>query len=500
MSSPDPPVQDRSDYGVSPNGEQPDAQDAPSGQSRFHLGCRRLWQRWADQPKLSVTRLLGVAGLTLVSLVGLDLLCAPLTPLSHPLLLSAFFPPESTDADLSRPLTAEELDALIDPNAPPVGRRVTMKERQKILALLGQPPDFVGGFVPGPENPLIILHDTAAELSRAELENRPKYTETPLGDGIAAYVPREGPLIFTRTVLFTPYRPTAAAYEKALDFATETERDQRLRQVWQVSHPTYRQQAIQRVVDQLDQPPSDLVNRAALWFKVGSNRAFMREYARNPRGLDGGRTTAIWAIAALCQQVLTDSSQLAQAAASPTSQPQLKQACDQVNPQLQASQNRLASSMNIELVQKEGSDCFISDADVQAYNRIADPAHKIAKGRAVPLETYSRPAYTDSQYDALVQLYLWGAIYAGRFPELVTHFWLDQGNGKVIGTHCDPRGLNLNRLYREIAIVLGHPTETQYGATPQYGRNPAQGDNVWWSNTIMGGEAPTADTGQFNAF
>jgi hypothetical protein len=367
---------------------------------------------------------------------------------------------------------------------------LTIRERQKILALLGQPPDFVGGFVPGPENPLMILHDTAGELSREELENRPKYTETPLGDGIAAYVPREGPLIFTRTVLFTPYRPTAAAYEKALDFATETERDRILRQVWQGSNPSFRQEAIQTVVNRLDQPPKNLTNRAALWFKMGSNQAFMREYARNPRALDGGRTTAIWAIAELCQTVLSSPEQLVKAAASPASQPKLKQACERVNPQLQASQQRLASSMNVELVQKEGSDCFVSDAEVQAYNRIADDAHKIAKDRAVPLETYDRPAYTNSQYEGLVQLYLWGAIYAGRYPEIVTHYWLDQGNGKVIGTHCDPRGLDLSRLYREIALILGHPRETQYGASPQYGRSPAQGDNVWWSETIMGGPAP----------
>jgi hypothetical protein len=338
----------------------------------------------------------------------------------------------------------------------------------------------------------MILHDTAGELSREELENRPKYTETPLGDGIAAYVPREGPLIFTRTVLFTPYRPTATAYERALDFAPEDERDQTLRQVWQASNPTYRQQAIQTVVSRLDNPPKDLANRAALWFKMGSNQAFMRQYARNPKALDGGKTTAIWAIAGLCNAVVSDPAQLAQAAASPTSQSTLQQACGKVYPQLQAAQQRLASSWNIELVQKEGSDCFVSDAEVQAYNRIADDAHKIAKGRAVPLQTGDRQAYTDSQYQALVELYLWGAIYAGRYPEIVTHYWLDQGNGKVIGTHCDPRGLHIDRLYREIADVLGHASDTLYGASPKYGRNPAQGDNVWWSETIMGGSAPTA--------
>jgi hypothetical protein len=226
---------------------------------------------------------------------------------------------------------------------------------------------------------------------------------------------------------------------------------------------------------------------------MGSNRAFLRAYARNPRALDGGRTTAIWAIAELCQTVLNNPAQLPQTSAAAADDAPLRSACQQVNPQLQASQQRLASSMNIELVQTEGSDCFVNDADVQAYNRIADRAYRIAAGRAVPLETYDRPAYTDNQYEGLTQLYLWGAISAGRFPEIVTHFWLDQGQGQVIGTHCDPRGLNLHRLYRNIALVLGHPSQTLYGAPPQYGQNPAQGDNVWWSDSIMGGAAPTTD-------
>lgn len=439
-----------------------------------------------------MARVFGVAGLTVVGVVALDLLLVAMTPLSESSLIPQFW-----RSPLSSSPKTVSIDELITPDMPLLGRPLTTQERQRILALLGQPADFPGGFVPGPGIPRLILHDTAGELSRQELENRPKYTETPLGDGIAAYVPRDGQPIFTRPVLFTPYRPTATAYEKGLDFASEDERDRLLRQVWQAANPQARQQAIERVVDRLQDPPQDLANRAAIWFKMGGNRAFMREYARNPHALDGGKTTAIWAIADLCTTALSSPAQLTQAAASPSNQSPLQQACQRVNPQLQASQQRIASSMNIELVQKEGSDCFVSSAEVQAYNRIADDAHKIQSGQAVPLETYDRQAYTDSQYEGLTQLYLWAALYAGRFPEIVTHFWLDQGNGQVIGSHCDPRGLNLNRVYREIAEVLGHPSDTQYGAPPQYGRDPAKGDNVWWSDDIMGGSAPTLNESAF---
>jgi hypothetical protein len=42
-----------------------------------------------------------------------------------------------------------------------------------------------------------------------------------LGDGITAYVPREGEAIITRPAFFTPDRPTATAYEKGFDVMDE---------------------------------------------------------------------------------------------------------------------------------------------------------------------------------------------------------------------------------------------------------------------------------------
>jgi hypothetical protein len=339
---------------------------------------------------------------------------------------------------------------------------------------------------------MIILHDTAGELSREELENRPTHRRTPLGDGIAAYVPREGDVIFTRSVFFTPYRPTATAYERAFDLGAERERNEAMVQVWKNADGTTRQKALQTVISQLDDPPPDLTNRANLWFTLG-DQSFAREFARSPRRLDGGKSTAIWAIAALCEQVFA-----AQENGSGTTNginngpTALFQACAAVYPQLQTAHQRLASSVNVELVQKEGSDCFTSTAAVQAYNRIADPSHRIVGGRVDPLATYSRPAYTDSQYAGLVKIYLQAAITAGRFPQIVTHYWLDQGNGQAIGSHCDPRGLDINRLYREIALALDHPGDSLYGPLPKYGLDPAAGDNVWWSEDIMGGPPPLA--------
>lgn len=424
-----------------------------------------------------------MAGGTFLALVGLDFALAPLTPISRPLITEGFFPEKAATGP-----TVVRVEDLIDENTPLLGRLLTTKERQIIRAELNLPPDFQGELVAGPGIPMIILHDTAGELSREELENRPIYQKTPLGDGIAAYVPREGEVIFTRSVLFTAYRPTATAYERGFDLGSEEERNQAMVKVWQKADNATRQQALQKVISQLDDPPGDLANRANLWFTLG-DQGFRREFTRSPRRLDGGKSIAIWAIAALCEQASADN------AKNPNSNgsTELFQACKDIHPQLQASQQRLASSFNVELVQKEGSDCFTSTGDVQAYNRIADPAHRIASGQVEPLATYYRPAYTDSQYTELVKIYLQGAITAGRFPKIVTHYWLDQGNGGVIGSHCDPRGLDINRLYQEIALTLNHPADNLYGPLPKYGLDPAVGDNVWWSEEIMNSPPPIAN-------
>ena len=427
-----------------------------------------------------------MAGGTFLALVGLDFALAPLTPIARPLITGGFFPEK-----LSSGPTIVRVEDLIDENTPLLGRFLTTKERQIIKAQLNLPADFQGELVAGPGIPMMILHDTAGELSREELENRPVYQRTPLGDGIAAYVPREGEVIFTRSVLFTAYRPTATAYERGFDMGSEEERNQGMVQVWQRADGTTRQKALQAVISQLDDPPPDLANRANLWFTLGDRR-FRQEFARSPRRLDGGKSTAIWAIAALCEEILTNKKG-EDGATNVTNSTPLAQDCVDIHPQLQTVQGRLASSFNVELVQKEGSDCFTSTAAVQAYNRIADPAHRIASGQVRSLATYERTAYSDSQYAGLVKIYLQAAITAGRFPQIVTHYWLDQGNGGVIGSHCDPRGLDINRLYQEIALALNHPTDNLYGPLPQYGLDPAAGDNVWWSDEIMNSLPPIAN-------
>lgn len=380
---------------------------------------------------------------------------------------------------------------LVDDTAPPLGRALSERERTLIALTLGleQPPP--PQLTASSQTPLMILHDTAGELSRADLSNRPRYSHSPLGDGIAAYIPRSGEPIITRPALFTPYRPTATAYERGFDILPESRRNPLLRQAWQGASPRTQEMVTRRLLAALQEKPQGLINRMQLWFKASSDRAFDRYLASHPHQIDGGKTTAIWASSNLCTMVLKDPQSTW--ASSPSAQLALLKTCRQLEPWIQASRTRLATAFNVELVQKEGSDCFVSDAQVQAYNQIAAPAHRIAQGRAVPLQTGDRPAYTESQYEGLVKLYLLGALTAGRFPQIVTHYWLDQGGGRAIGSHCDPRGLNVGEVYRRLSATLHHDPQSLYGPEPQYGQEPAQGDNIWWSEKIMGGQAPSGE-------
>ncbi len=464
---------------------------SPQPWQHFLNAISAFWDKLTIPPK---HRMVGVASATMFMVIGLDQFLIPHTPLERSLILP-YFAPEPVALQSLPPIPED----YVDPDGNPVGRLLTDKERYKISLILGESPDLKSTFVNGPEPPLMILHDTAGQLSREELENRPRYSDSPLGDGIAVYVPREGDAIVTRSAWFTPFRPTATAYEKGLDFMTEPQRNRSLRQVWQAANDRARQQAISAIVNQQVEKPKNLANRAALWFKTGSDRAFDAYLADHPHQVDGGKTTAIWAMGHLCSQVLGQPTQASQWAASPSTVKTLVQSCQAVHPLLQANRTRLAGSFNVELVQMEGSDCFVSSAEIAAFNAIADSAHQLPTTQVIPLQTADRPAYTDNQYEQLARLYLRAALEAGRYPQIVTHYWLDYDNGRKIGSHCDPRGLNLTELYRRIASYLGHSPEFLYGLKPAYGRSPEQGHNVWWSATVMGEEPPSSLAGEIPA-
>ncbi len=446
------------------------------------------WQKIQDyfneQRKPSKRRVVGVACSTVFMAVGLDVLFLQGLPIAK------IFGGQTEESPSPPPLPARFED-YIDKDKNPVGRMLTERERERILLILGKPASTPSGFVPG-RPPLFILHDTAGEIARATLQAQKKYARGPLGDGIAAYVPKQGETIMTRTVFFTADRPTATAYERAFDLMPESERNRSLRTVWHALNLSTRQTHLRDAIAAIDPSFVTFTNRAAQWLNASSDSAFDAWQARNMSSLDGAKTTAIWGIGQLCNKVVADPKLANSFAQSPTQAKLLLQTCQKVAPVIQEYRTRVATSVNVELIQKRGSDCFTTDSQVVAYNGI-DGAIKIPENRAIPLLDADGEVYTDSQYEALTNLYLQAALHSGRFPEIVTHYWLDQGLRKVIGDHCDPRGLNLTEVYTRISTALGHPEGTIYGLNPQYGQNPQAGDNVWWAEAIVGAKPPQMD-------
>lgn len=442
------------------------------------------WKDWHkirtyldQQRKPSKRRVLGVACGTVFMAVGFDVVFLQRSLFKH-LLIKEEKPIPSIPDD------PFEFENRVDKDKNPVGRLITRGERERISQILGETPKKPYSIVLG-ELPLVILHDTAGEISNATLHSQKPYSRGPLGDGITAYIPREGELIIMRSSFFTPDRPTATAYEKGFDFMGESQRNRSLRTVWQKLNPKTRQTHLRNAIADLDPSFVKFTNRAALWLSASSDQAFDVWQSQNMRSLDGAKTTAIWAIANLCNRVTTDQKIALNLVQSPKNANQLVQTCQKLNPILQANRTRVGSSVNVELIQKRGSDCFTADIEVKTYNNL-DGAIKIPENRAIPLANYNREAYTDSQYESLKNFYLKSTLAAGRFPQIVTHYWLDQGLGKVIGDHCDPRGLNLTEVYSRISEALDHPTGTTYGIKPQYGQNPQKGDNIWWGEAILG--------------
>jgi hypothetical protein len=387
----------------------------------------------------------------------------------------------------NRPLAISSSSSLLPFELPPqsdlsrVGQPVTTTERQLISQILGYDsvPNYSTQFH---DLPLFILHDTAGELSAETLNAKKIQAKGPFGDGIAVYILRDGHSIIKRPRFFTPYRPTASAYEKALDILPENTRNHKARQVWSFLHPNAQKIALNELVSNIPDVNTDiLLKRATLWLNSPSERAFARY-----KSVDGGKTTGLWTVGYICDMVVNNPANTVNLIKAAEFAPQLQQVCAQLHSALSQSRARVASGVNIELNQQRGSDCWVNNAEVRRYNAVVPKSSIIPENRVVTLQTLERPAYTDSQYQYLAYFYLWAALQAGYYPQITTHFWLDQGKVGKIGDHCDPRGINLTYLYQQISELLDHPWGTLYGIEPKYGLSPDQGDNVWWAESVLG--------------
>jgi hypothetical protein len=378
------------------------------------------------------------------------------------------------------------------PSNSKVGRPLSDEERRAIAAILGE-TSINNRAIAFEQTPKLILHDTSGELSDSTIEEKKQSAIGPLGNGINAYVTRAGKVILSRA-FYDPRRPTATVYEKSADILTESQRDVEARRVWQTAAASVKQTALQNAVAGLNLNEAALMERATTWLNAPSDSAFKALEARSSTSLDGGKTTGLWATAQVCDRVVADKHNAISLASSPASSKTLKAACQKLHPLFQEKRKRVASSVHVEILQMRGSECYTTDAQVQNYNaNVADGLH-IAGDSLVPLQTWEHPAYTDAQYEKVALIYLFAALQANRYPEITTHFWVDQGKVGKIGTHCDPRGLNLTRLYQLISSALGHPPDTLYGIQPQYGLHPEKGDNVWWSEAILSELPPSENS------
>ncbi|MBZ5506423.1 MAG: DUF4157 domain-containing protein [Acidobacteriia bacterium] len=293
-----------------------------------------------------------------------------------------------------------------------------------------------------------VLHDTAAKVGSARLQELKKQGRGPLGEGAAAYIPAVGDAVTARS-FFEAKRPTGTEFERGQDIMKKADREKAYRSVWGASKASEHQPALDRALDGLGLTPKEVT----------------QEQSAAKKQLEAGsgdvRTTASWAVAEICAKV--DSAGIQALAASPTSEAQLEGSCKKLAPLLAQRAARIGSMVNVEIVQERGSDCRTT-------------------GKLQPLP---KPAYSDDQFNALTKTYLRAALQAGQFPEITTHFWVD----RTAGDHCDPRCFDLTHLYDSIAATLGHGKGSTYGIKPNYGTKQGT-NNLWWLDPVCGGSPP----------
>jgi hypothetical protein len=299
---------------------------------------------------------------------------------------------------------------------------------------------------PRASTPEFVLHDTAALVSGARISQMQQQGRGPLGLGIAAWIPRAGATTIARPSFYETQRPSASEYEKSTDIISKANREAAVRQVWQASSASEQNAALTRALNGLSLTPSEIQSE--------STRA-----RTQLSGTGMVYTTAHWAVRELCERV--DSVGAAAVARAPATVANLTAGCNTLAAYLAARPGRIGSRVNVELVQQAGSDCRTT-------------------GNLTPL-----PAYTATQYQGAVLMYLRAALMAGVYPETTTHFWVDRS----FRGHCDPRCFNLQHFYDLIASTMGHGIGSRYGPVPNYGTTWGT-HNVWWQNTVCGGPPP----------
>lgn len=306
----------------------------------------------------------------------------------------------------------------------------------------------------------------------------------PLDYGVAVWVPTVGEAIVARP-FFDSKRPTTTAWEKREDKIGLADREETFQKIWKATNSAEQTKALKGALDGLGISPKEKEKPEALKQRAISERKMTPDEVKEEQSSAGKQlqgpllaektkegtaqiwTTAAWAIGEICEDTDADGEQ--KLAASEAQAKDLKAGCDHLKEYFQLRDERIGSTVNVEIFQDAGSQC-----------RTEEPKTGSKKPGLVPLD-----AYTETQYQNTALVYLQASLQAGRFLEITTHFLIDE-----IG-HCDPRCFRLQHLYDLIADTLHHPKGSTYGVKPSYGLKRGT-DNVWWQEKVCKGPPPSA--------
>lgn len=322
-------------------------------------------------------------------------------------------------------------------------------ERRELVTLLNDigvtPTKF--GSVAGAK---FLLHDTSGAGSRAHLEAEAKKARGPLGSGPNVFVPPTGLEVLQRPDFFDPRRPTTTEHEKGEDLVAEAGRATALRKVWKATDPAVQAKALDDSLSGLPLSPKEVADEkkdATSQLNASSGKIF---------------TTAHWAVTAICRRQKAEG---AAKIAVKGKEADLESGCKVIGPILETREQRVRSTVSVELVQvgvKKGAKNL----------NTCDPSNP----DALPLPD---PPYSDAQYWNTALMYIRAAVAAGVWPMTTTHFVEDAFDRG----HCDPRCFDLQRFYDQISALVGHGKGSTYGVKPKYGTK-AGTDSVWWDTKV----------------
>jgi hypothetical protein len=316
---------------------------------------------------------------------------------------------------------------------------------------------------------------------RTTYEGHERNERGPLDEAAAAWVPEAGAAVVARPQFFDPRRPAATQFERRADIIAMEPRERAFEKVWQATSPAEQQAALQASLAGLEVTPNkgeskaELTQRAIKERKitpdeVAAEQKKANEQLASPLPAKFGAaekphywTTAAWSVERVCEHLKTAKAE--ELAASKDKAKDLEAGCKALEKYFAQRGARFGSTVNVEVSQPAGSAC---NSDEKKFT-------------LVPL-----PPYTASQYQAAAQVYLQAALQADQFPEVTTHFWLD--NFDASG-HCDPRCFNLQAFYDAVAGMVGHAKGSLYGIKPNYGTTRGT-HNVWWHPKVCGGNHP----------